>query len=386
MKNRILVFASHYLPGHNAGGPIRSLESIFNCLSEDIDFYLVTSDRDLGDNKPYPGIDPNSWTTVGNVSVFYSDQKYISKRRLLEIFERVQPQTVYVNSLFSFAFSIRILFFIWHSRYKAVRVVLAPRGELSKGALDQKRLKKFGFTLVTKFLKLYKNMVWHVSSKYEFLDVEKTYGDFGQIHIASNLVNDEASKLYSPLNEQKIQNEINIIFISRISRKKNLDFAIRSLLGLDGKVIFDIYGPHEDLDYVSKCKGIALDLPDNVSVCFKGDIEHENVPDLFKKYDIFYLPTKGENFGQVIWESLSCGCPVLISDQTPWSKVEADGVGWALPLLHMDAFTDVLQGIIDNDPNYSLNRKSIHRYALGVANTSESITANRQLFTNGVEN
>ena len=38
---------------------------------------------------------------------------------------------------------------------------------------------------------------------------------------------------------------------------------------------------------------------------------------MFQEYDLLFLPTKGENFGHVILESMSAGTPVLISDTTP---------------------------------------------------------------------
>ena len=103
---------------------------------------------------------------------------------------------------------------------------------------------------------------------------------------------------------------------------------------------------------------------------------------LFVKYDVFYFPTKGENFGQVIWESLSCGCPVLISDQTPWNNIESHHVGWVRSLSMMENFSKVLQGIIDNNLEYHFDRQNIYNYALQVANTSKSIMANKQMFNN----
>ena len=83
VKKRILVFSAYYIPGYKGGGPIRSLENIFNQLSEGVDFYLVTLNRDLGDNKPYKGINTNTWTTVGKVSVFYIDRNYNRLKYLL---------------------------------------------------------------------------------------------------------------------------------------------------------------------------------------------------------------------------------------------------------------------------------------------------------------
>ena len=42
--------------------------------------------------------------------------------------------------------------------------------------------------------------------------------------------------------------------------------------------------------------------------------------------------TSGENFGHAIIEALACGCPVIISDQTPWNDLESFGAGWVIPL------------------------------------------------------
>jgi len=381
VKKRILVFSGTYIPGYKGGGPIRSLENIFNQLSEDVDFYLVTSNRDVGDKKPYTGINTNTWTAVGKVSVFYINGSYLKKSAFNEILEKVKPDTIYLNSLFSF-YSIYILWILSISRFNRIRLLLAPRGELSPGALKERKIKKFFFILLTKHLKIYKNLQWHASSELEFFDIKKQYDKYRRIYIASNLVNTTKMKSYDIVNLSKNKAEIRIIFLSRITKKKNLDFAIESLSNLKGNVIFDIYGPQEDQAYTEKCKKLVLNLPSNIIVSFKGDVMHDKISQLFVKYDVFYFPTKSENFGQVIWESLSSGCPVLISDQTPWNNIENHRVGWVRSLSKMNNFSKVLQGIIDNNLEYYFDRQNIYNYALQVANTSKSIMANKQMFNN----
>ena len=47
----------------------------------------------------------------------------------------------------------------------------------------------------------------------------------------------------------------------------------------------------------------------------------------FGLYDAFVFPTLGENFGHVIAESLASSCPVICSDQTPWTPVLEAGGG-----------------------------------------------------------
>jgi glycosyltransferase involved in cell wall biosynthesis len=39
------------------------------------------------------------------------------------------------------------------------------------------------------------------------------------------------------------------------------------------------------------------------------------------------MPTLNENFGHSILESFCAGCPVIISDQTPWNGLQAIKVG-----------------------------------------------------------
>jgi glycosyltransferase involved in cell wall biosynthesis len=59
------------------------------------------------------------------------------------------------------------------------------------------------------------------------------------------------------------------------------------------------------------------------------------------------LPTQGENFGHAIFEALSAGKPVLISNQTPWRNLTPAKAGWDLSLQQPDHFVQALQQAID---------------------------------------
>ena len=71
--------------------------------------------------------------------------------------------------------------------------------------------------------------------------------------------------------------------------------------------------------------------------------------DTFKKYDAFIFPTLSENFGHVIVEALMVGCPVIISDQTPWSDVANVDGGWSIPIEKEEKYIQAIQEIIDAD-------------------------------------
>ena len=44
-KPRVLCFASYYLPGFRAGGPVRSLTRLCEWLEDDFEFRVVTRNR-----------------------------------------------------------------------------------------------------------------------------------------------------------------------------------------------------------------------------------------------------------------------------------------------------------------------------------------------------
>ena len=52
------------------------------------------------------------------------------------------------------------------------------------------------------------------------------------------------------------------------------------------------------------------------------------------------------NFGHVIAEALSVGCPVIISDQTPWNDVEKYNAGWALAIDKEQLFVNAIRALM----------------------------------------
>jgi glycosyltransferase involved in cell wall biosynthesis len=153
------------------------------------------------------------------------------------------------------------------------------------------------------------------------------------------------------------------------------------LEGVSGDVSFDIYGPAEDAAYWEECRGLIAALPANIRVRYWGPIEHERVARVFAEHDLFLLPTLGENYGHVICEALVAGCPVLISDQTPWRDLEAEGVGWAIPLGETERFRSVLQQCVDAGAEWhaALSARAMN-YGVKHASDPETIAANRRLF------
>lgn len=339
----ILTFAGHYLPGYKAGGPIRSLVNMVDQLRDTFDFRIVAADRDLGDAAPFEGVAVDAWNTIGDARVFYRSPGAAGWRALLQSLDETSFDLIYLNSFFSSSATLRPLAYRRTGRLTRKPVLLAPRGEFSAGALALKPLKKRLFIALSKGIGLHRDVMFQASSEHEAADIRRVLGDVS-IHVASNLPGRsgpgggaDASALVAT------DRPLRAVFLSRISPKKNLLGAIEILARVATPVTFDIYGVIEDQAYWARCEAAIAALPAHVQVRYRRPLRPDEVADVLAAYDLFFLPTLGENYGHVIREALSAGLPVLISDRTPWRGLAAQSAGADLPLEAPDAFVEWIE-------------------------------------------
>jgi len=122
-------------------------------------------------------------------------------------------------------------------------------------------------------------------------------------------------------------------------------------------------------------------LPSNIKVQYCNVVRHDQVVSVMAEYDLFFLPTLGENFGHVILEALCAGCPVLVSDQTPWRGLEEKGVGWDLPLDRPELFQSVLQKCVEmNQEEHAKWSRRAWEYGIQITQDDKVVEQNRQLF------
>lgn len=339
----ILVLTGCYLPGYLGGGPLRTISNIVDNLHGDFDFCILTSDRDLGEATPYPGIDGAVWHPVGNAWVRYLSPADQRPANLWRVIAETNHDLLYLNSFFSPRFTIGPLLGRRLGRLPRRPVLLAPRGEFSSGALDLKRLKKRVYLSVAKLGGLVQGVHWEATSPWETADIVRTIGPIAQPNII------EANNLSSPPPEllpelaTNTAPTLHVAFVSRISPMKNLDYALAVLQQVVVPVVFNIYGPQEDRAYWAHCQTLISQLPTHVQAVYHGPLTPGQVSGAMAANDLFFLPTRGENFGHVIAEALSVGTPVLISDQTPWRDLAAAGLGHDLPLAEPGAFVRVIE-------------------------------------------
>ncbi|MCF6185161.1 MAG: glycosyltransferase [Bacteroidales bacterium] len=376
-KKKILIFIDWFLPGYKAGGPIRSVANIVDTLNSFFDFYIITSDRDLGDNISYSEIEFNKEIIRDNYKIRYLTADNQNIKTYGKLINKINPDKIYFNSLFSLKFTLFPLFAAKEKIYPE-NIIIAPRGMLGKGALNIKRNKKRVFLVFSKILRLFKGVKWHATTKDEASDIKNTFGKGININIAQNIPN-KISKFI----EKKKMEETRFAFVSRISEKKNILFAIKifQYINSNKTIFFDIYGPVENNEYKLLCEKEKDKLPENIIVSYKGNIRHDKIQDVYKSAHFFILPSLHENYGHAIFEAFSFSCPVIISDQTPWRNLEEKNIGWDINLNNKEKFRKVIQKCIDmNQEEYDKMSENAFKFAKKFSENSEAVLQTKKLF------
>lgn len=384
IKPVILVFIGNYLPGYKAGGILRVVVNTVDHLCNEFDFRIVTRDRDLGDNHPYADIKMNQWQKVGNAMVYYLSPQFNTIKNIFNLIENTKHDVLYLNSFFELLTIKVLLNRMIHKTIFNKPVIVAPFGEFGWASLKQKFLKKFIFIHVIRLIGLYKNVRWRASSEFEKMDILKYMKiKSDEIHITGDFpiksIPDFADDMH--IKPSSDIEGLRIVFLSRISREKNLDYALKILSGVKAKVLFDIYGPAENMVYWKECQALISELPGNIKVNYLGPVNPNHVVNVFSRYDLFFLPTGGEAFGHVIAECLISGTPVLISTETPWRNLERDELGWDIDLAEMDSFVKIIENMaLLNDTERLIRRTKIKNKITERLSDPVVLESNRQLF------
>lgn len=324
-KPRVLVTCPTFEPGFRGGGPVRSVARIVDTASDGIEVRLLTSDRELGSNTPYRGL---SGRTIerGRTLVTYLNRRSARQwLRLMRELRREPFDVLYLNSLWEPWFSqLPALLTALHV-LRVRTVLIAPRGELSKGALGLKSHKKRAALPLIRLMLRRLDVRWHASTTLEAEDILSSVPEAkGRVLISLDVY---SAQIHPNGMAGPRALPIRFVFIGRVSPMKNLDLAISAMAFVTTEAILDVYGPVEDVSYWARCEELVRSLPSHVTVTYRGELMPDDVAAAFARYDAFVFPTRGENFGHVIAESLAAACPVICSDLTPWTPVLEAGGG-----------------------------------------------------------
>jgi glycosyltransferase involved in cell wall biosynthesis len=382
MKKRLMIFCDAYLPGERGGGGMWAIRNLVERFSDRYDFFIVTRDCDGRiDDTPYVRILRNTWTKRSEAMVYYASPANLNARKFADLVEEINPDAIYLNSVLSkpcvrFLLARRIYF------KRPYPLLLAACGELAPAAMQLSAFKKGCFLAAGKLAGIFRGIVWKAANEAERNDIRRVMGNV-PVAVAPELSPIDILPDFS-LDEkpEKRPGVLKLVFFSRVTPIKNLDFLLKLLeQNGSGSIQLDVVGPTDEPDYLEKCQMDANRLHGNIEVNFFGGLARDAALEVIKTAHFMVLPTKSENFGYVIIEALAAGCPVLLSDQVSWSDVETKGAGWLLPLTSVEEWQSTLERCLRMDASeYRRMSFSAREFAVKYLNAEEPAAVNGRMF------
>ena len=124
------------------------------------------------------------------------------------------------------------------------------------------------------------------------------------------------------------------ICVSRLSREKGVDVLVRAMDGVDAELLLVGDGPDEDL-----VRSLA---PPNVS--FAGRVPRDELPPLYRRADVFVMPSRSETWGMAMQEAAAVGLPLIATDApgAAHDLIEEGVNGYRVPVEDVGALHDAL--------------------------------------------
>lgn len=357
-KTSILTIMMGYFPGRKYGGPPVSIRNFCRVMT-DYEVYIVTTNHDHGEKQTYTDIS-DGWNDRQNEHVLYLSDKEFTSRSFQKIITEVNPDFIWIQDLFQ-RHEIPTMRLAYQYN---IPMLIAPRGELCGGAIRRKYPKKKAY------LSIIKHLPYIRDSWYQSTSLKETKGIIKYLGIPEERIlclpnislpdvqKDECGEKKSPSGK--------LVYLSRITPQKNLMYLLHVLHNMKRELSLDIYGVISDQQYWDKCLSEIKKMPENVAIRYHGGVSLAEVQSVFAQYDAFVLPTRSENFGHAISESLMAGCPVILpKGKTPWDDGEGKGVFLYSPD-DEQSMKESIETVLDMDKEvYAKISEDSHLYAIG---------------------
>lgn len=105
---------------------------------------------------------------------------------------------------------------------------------------------------------------------------------------------------------------LRVLCVSRLIPRKGIEFLLRALPLLDNaEVRLTIAGTGSQQQ---ELEALAEDLGIRGTVDFRGYVDHDELPPLYRDHDVFVLPSTNEGMSNTALEAMASGLPVILTD------------------------------------------------------------------------
>lgn len=270
------------------------------------------------------------------------------KKELADILRTERPDIVHINGIWN----PQNWLFQKLAQQEGIKVILSPHGMLEPYILKRNPFKKLLAMLLYQKKSLESADYLHATAASELEQIRSLGFEVPGIIIPNGVDISEVKYGHEVVFNVK---HFTILFLSRIHPKKGIELLIEAASSLKEKNFkISIAGEGEE-EYIHSLKKLIKQKKMEERVELLGGIYGNEKWELYKKADLFVLPTYSENFGLVITEALAAGVPVITTSGTPWRELETENCGWWIDL-SVDNLKKALEDAITMDP-YALREK-----------------------------
>ncbi|MBF0480101.1 MAG: glycosyltransferase [Desulfovibrionaceae bacterium] len=336
---KIIHYIPVYAPAWEFGGPVLSVSQLCEALAgQGHEVEVVTSDAGIA---PEEGVSSGARLVRNGVAVTYY-------QRVPGLGVKSPDMEAAIRARAGWADIIHVTG-VWQRVSRAARAaaqaektpyVVSPRGALGVYSWGQKRLKKSLYYLLAERANMRAASGVHYTSEMERLECAH-FRFPGLARVIPNGIDTALWRRDAPGGEAWRRDkgfgpEVCVILSAgRLHHKKGLDLlpeTLNRLSEIDFRMVF-VGG---DDDGTRAALQTAFDrLGVSGRVFFYDRLPPETLRAVYSAADIFVLPSRHENFGNVVLEAMACGCTALISDM----------VGF-----HLEAQTTGLAHVLPRDP------------------------------------
>jgi glycosyltransferase involved in cell wall biosynthesis len=146
------------------------------------------------------------------------------------------------------------------------------------------------------------------------------------------------------------EGQVRLLFVGRLIRTKGARDAIRAMGQLrDLQIVLDIVGDGFDR---AACEALASEVGVRDRVLFHGWRTRDDVNDFYRAADIFVFPSYREPGGNVVFEAMGYGLPLVVSDRGgPGSAVDETcgiRVGPLTPTQYVRELATSIRRLVEN--------------------------------------
>jgi glycosyltransferase involved in cell wall biosynthesis len=319
---KILHVVATYLPAVRYGGPIRSVHGLCVALAAlGNDVHVFTTNVDGAGESDVPLCQP---VDIDGVKVWYFPSRilrrlYWSPQMKKALSREVRSfDVVHLHSVF--------LWPIWAAARIAeksgIPYVVSPRGMLVKDLIRRKStLVKWAWIKCIEGHTLACAKAVHVTTRKELHEVRQFGFELPPALIIPNGVDGPETEALNDRVAGDHEREF-ALFVGRINWKKGLDRLIRAWKHVPNVNL--IIAGNDEESYQVELERLADEVGVAERIRFVGMVEREAKWGLFRRAELFILPSYSENFGIAVLEAMSVACPVVVTPEIGLAEAVAE--------------------------------------------------------------